>query len=176
MKMLNKEECDNALTRLLRPYFAKVDVQNVYHEINKGHSIDEDSNMITALMIEYSKIVELIKKWGLIDLSIEELGEWHDRVVWHVDRCDELGRELHVIKNPQPYKFEDLKEGMWVWDDFVKVCIQIYDLGVVGEKESLCFYEDVYKKEVKIILLNEFKSFVFEEGRFFPLTKAYQYQ
>ena len=40
--MLNREECDNALTRLLRPYFAKVDVQNVYHDINRGHSIDED--------------------------------------------------------------------------------------------------------------------------------------
>lgn len=51
--MLNREECDNALTRLLRPYFAKVDVQNVYHSINKGHSIEEDSNLLTLLIQEH---------------------------------------------------------------------------------------------------------------------------
>ena len=51
--MLNREECDNALTRLLRPYFAKVDVQNVYHDINRGHSIDEDSNLLTLLIMEH---------------------------------------------------------------------------------------------------------------------------
>lgn len=51
--MLNREECDNALTRLLRPYFAKVDVQNVYHDINSGHSIEDDSNLLTLLIMEY---------------------------------------------------------------------------------------------------------------------------
>lgn len=51
--MLNREECDNALTRLLRPYFAKVDVQSVYHDINRGHSIDEDSNLLTLLIMEH---------------------------------------------------------------------------------------------------------------------------
>lgn len=51
--MLNREECDNALTRLLRPYFAKVDVQNVYHDINRVHSIDEDSNLLTLLIMEH---------------------------------------------------------------------------------------------------------------------------
>lgn len=51
--MLNKEECDNALTRLLRPYFAKVSVQDVYHSINKGHSIEDDSNLLTLLIMEY---------------------------------------------------------------------------------------------------------------------------
>ena len=74
--MLNREECDNALTRLLRPYFAKVDVQNVYHSINEGHSIEDDSNLLTLLIMEY-------------------------------------------FDNP-PLKFEELKEGMWVWDNKYK--------------------------------------------------------
>ena len=51
--MLTKEECDKALTRLLRPYFAKVDVQNVYHSINEGHSIEDDSNLLTLLIMEH---------------------------------------------------------------------------------------------------------------------------
>lgn len=71
--MLNREECENALTRLLRPYFAKVDVQSVYHSINKGHSIEDDSNLLTLLIMEY-------------------------------------------FDNP-PLKFEELKEGMFVWDN-----------------------------------------------------------
>lgn len=73
---MTKKECDNALTRLLRPYFAKVDVQNVYHDINRGHSIDEDSNLLTLLIMEQ-------------------------------------------FNNP-PLEFEELKEGMWIWDNQLK--------------------------------------------------------
>ena len=70
--MLNREECDNALTRLLRPYFAKVDVQNVYHDINRGHSIDEDSNLLTLLIMEHFsnpplKFDELNKGYPIYD-------------------------------------------------------------------------------------------------------------
>lgn len=52
MKLI-ENECSEALTRLLRPYYAKVDVQNVYHSINKGHSIEDDSNLLTLLIMEY---------------------------------------------------------------------------------------------------------------------------
>lgn len=70
--MLNREECDNALTRLLRPYYAKVDVQNVYHSINKGHSIEDDSNLLTLLIMEYFdnpplKFEELNKGYPIYD-------------------------------------------------------------------------------------------------------------
>lgn len=53
MKMMNKEECSEVLTRLLRPYFASVEIQNAYHSINKGHSIDYDSNVLTLLIEEH---------------------------------------------------------------------------------------------------------------------------
>lgn len=52
MKLI-ENECSEALTRLLRPYYAKVDVQNVYHSINEGHSIEYDSNLLTLLIMEY---------------------------------------------------------------------------------------------------------------------------
>lgn len=70
---LEKEACDAALTRLLRPYFAKVAVQDVYHDINRGHSIDEDGNLLTLLIMQH-------------------------------------------FNNP-PLEFEELKEGMPIWDN-----------------------------------------------------------
>lgn len=51
--MLTEKECNEALTRLLRPYFAKVSVQNLYHDINKEYSIEEDSNLLALLIQEY---------------------------------------------------------------------------------------------------------------------------
>lgn len=69
---LTKNECSEALTRLLRPYFAKVSVQDVYHSINKGHSIEEDSNSLTLLIQEYFDNPPLKYE------EIEE-GKWY----WH---------------------------------------------------------------------------------------------
>ena len=69
---LTENECSEALTRLLRPYFAKVSVQDVYHSINKGHSIEEDSNSLTLLIQEYFgnpplKFEELNKGYPIYD-------------------------------------------------------------------------------------------------------------
>lgn len=71
---LTENECSEALTRLLRPYYAKVDVQNVYHSINKCHSIEDDSNLLTLLIQEY---------FGNSPLKFDELEEnmwvWDDK-------------------------------------------------------------------------------------------------
>ena len=77
----------------------------------------------------------------------------------------------YALYEPQPYKFEDLKEGMWVWDDkekeFIKCklgnnrlgndCV-VYDWDISPDEE----FEEYYRE--------------YEEGRFFPVTKAMQYQ
>lgn len=76
---LTENECSEALTRLLRPYFAKVSVQDVYHSINKGHSIEEDSNLLTLLIMEYfdnpplkcEERVKFLEKQ--LDIAIKEL-------------------------------------------------------------------------------------------------------
>lgn len=90
---LTENECSEALTRLLRPYFAKVDVQNVYHSINKGHSIEEDSNLLTLLIQEY-------------------------------------------FDNP-PLKFEELKKGMFAWDNKQNTWIEISE---ISEYQNIEFY------------------------------------
>ena len=53
MKLI-EEECMNAATRLYRPYFASVKIQNAYYDINgKDNSIDKDSNLIELLIKEH---------------------------------------------------------------------------------------------------------------------------
>ena len=72
---------------------------------------------------------------------------------------------------PHPYKFEDLKPNMWVWDDkekeFIKCklgnnrlgndCV-VYDWDISPDEE----FEEYYRE--------------YEEGRFFPVTKALEYR
>ena len=93
-------------------------------------------------------IDELILNWGY--LGIEE----------------DLLPIKKLIKehfNPSAYKFDELEDGMWVWDDQQKECIKINRLKRV------------------IISMNNYKCYIycdipieFEENRFFPITKAYQ--
>lgn len=76
--------------------------------------------------------------------------------------------------NPQPYKFEDLKVGILVWDDVEHEYRKILEAYVTDEND------DVYVKGVPIVKhgLHKFSwSYsVFKEGRFFPITKALEYQ
>lgn len=77
----------------------------------------------------------------------------------------------YALYEPQPYKLVDLKPKMWVWDDkekeFIKCklgnnrlgndCV-VYDWDISPDEE----FEEYYRE--------------YEEGRFFPVTKAMQYQ
>lgn len=84
----------------------------------------------------------IIKDWKVLNNLIEE----------HFD--------------PKPYKFEDLKEGMWVWDDKLK---WLYHIFAIREED----------KSVEVIVSDRnaiFRKVVtlckFEENRFYPLVKA----
>lgn len=86
---------------------------------------------------------------------------------------NKLQDELDAIKNPQPYKFEDLKEliGKPIFDYKYK---EFYILAEVKE-------EELYKDEglEKFMICSDKKGLMrvfFEEGRFFPVTKAMEYQ
>lgn len=67
------------------------------------------------------------------------------------------------ILDIQPYKFEDLKNNMWVWDD---VKMKFIKIALIGNKTI--YVEDE---------IGEFDCYCkFEENRFYPVTKAMQYQ
>lgn len=77
----------------------------------------------------------------------------------------------YALYEPQPYKLVDLKPKMWVWDDkekeFIKCklgnnrlgndCV-VYDWDISPDEE----FEEYYRE--------------YEEGRFFPVIKALEYQ
>lgn len=82
--------------------------------------------------------------------------------------------ELKELKNPRPYKFEELEPNMWVWDDKLKTLYKI-------KKIMHChWFKAEYRSFVLDVKTEERKYHTgimeFEEGRFFPLTKAMEYQ
>ena len=77
--------------------------------------------------------------------------------------------------NPQPYKFEDLKVGMWVWDDKGLYCFECNP--AISKNGTRCVTYNSFwynSGEDKDEFFEEYDEF--EEGRFFPLTKALEYQ
>ncbi len=72
-------------------------------------------------MNKYQESLDCIKN-TVIDEQAD--GYYQPRTV--EDYCfTDVGRLQELIDNP-PLKFEDLKEGMWVWDDKTKSYIYIY--------------------------------------------------
>ena len=78
-----------------------------------------------------------------------------------------LQRKVSEYENPQPYKLEDLKASMFVFDcikNRVNKIIEIFeaDYGIPYIK-----FDDGF---------GEWFIVAFEEGRFFSVTKALEYQ
>ncbi len=126
--------------------------------------IEEELNVFKQLTKEHFELVENYNK--LTDLN--NMSE-HQLLVFNTlanaqikDRkCDLC---LYKIGNDiQAYKFEQLKEGMWVWDNLNKDCRQI---ARVNEYGGIYWYGS----------LSEYESDKFEENRFYPVTKTMQYQ
>ena len=89
-----------------------------------------------------------------------------------IDRCNELERTIHSLDcelsdvyNPKPYKFEDLKPNMWVYDIKVKWLFKIIsvDIGIEALKHYVFKVEN---RDGSTSLIN------FEENRFFPVQCA----
>lgn len=69
-------------------------------------------------------------------------------------------KEEYVNTLQRPYKLEELKTGMWIWDNKLKNCFLIHNI-INKEKWQIVVYrnylDDIYD------ILN------FEENRFFPV-------
>lgn len=77
--------------------------------------------------------------------------------------------------NPQPYKFDELKKGMWVWDNKGLYCFKCNP--AISKNGTRCvtyshFWINCGDEEDEFF--EEYDEF--EEGRFFPVTKALEYQ
>lgn len=77
--------------------------------------------------------------------------------------------------NPQPYKFEELHEGMWVWDDKELCCFKCNPAISTDMAQCVTYNAFWYNcGEDEDEFFEEYDEF--EEGRFFPITKALEYQ
>lgn len=77
--------------------------------------------------------------------------------------------------NPQPYKFDELKKGMWVWDDKSKCCFKCNPAISTDMAQCVTYNAFWYNcGEDEDEFFEEYDEF--EEGRFFPVTKALEYQ
>lgn len=94
-----------------------------------------------------------IKMYGSINIPLYSLEVIENLIGEHFD-------------NP-PLKFEEIRPDDWVWDKKNKEWRQVNFAGVVGKDDELMFYEDVFKKGVKIVAFKNFRSVVFEENRFY---------
>ena len=79
-------------------------------------------------------------------------------------------KELDILEslikehfNPNPYKYEDLKVGMWVWENKLKMCVKIRSIIELEEENKKCIDYGFGYVEYK-------------ENRFFPITKSLVYQ
>lgn len=127
-------------------------------------------NLTKKELIDYIKM--LYHNWGVTD---EQLKRVIDKAKELSDSNDELGRTicsldyaLSDVYNYKPYKFEELKPNMWVWDNVAKECLYVVRPFIttgVRVKYFTCLgiwnLEKIKKLNIK-----------FEENRFFPMQYA----
>lgn len=88
-----------------------------------------------------------------------------------VEEHFELVEEYNTLLTPcnalsQPYKFEDLKKGMWVWDNQLKWCFEI----------AICKVEIKGYENLKMFKVKNYDDsltlMIFEKNRFYPVQMA----
>ena len=95
--------------------------------------------------------------------SPDDIQKCQDPTPYAVDLLEEF---IQDVFNPQPYKFEDLKEGMWVWDNQLKWCFEI----------AICIVEIKGYENLKMFKVKNYDDsltlMIFEKNRFYPIHIA----
>ena len=145
----------NMFKELIEEHFEPKENTEEYKHF-KLHSDSSLKNLTKVELIDYIKM--LYHNWGVAD---EQLKNCIDKAKELSDSNDEL-RGLYFIT---PYKFEDLKPNMWVYDIKVKWLFKIVsvDIGIEALKHYVFIVEN---RDGSTSLIN------FEENRFFPVLCA----
>ena len=167
--------CDNYKKNSCGCYFPEFKEQMIL-KIKDHFESKEDTLEFKNFKLHADSTLKSMSKDELISYIHMLHHNWNvsDEQLFNVIKINnKLQDELDVIKNPQPYKFEDLKEliGKPIFDYKYK---EFYILAEVKE-------EELYKDEglEKFMICSDKKGLMrvfFEEGRFFPITKALEYQ
>lgn len=161
--MLSKEKCEKAIDNVARY------CSDYKHCMTPPRfELINELDVLMSLIQEHFELVELLKPHGYGMLSAEEFEHWISYICKHNADNDMIimsqNEQLEQIKNPQPYTFEDLKPNMWLWDEKENKCNKIIEI----EGKNIDFY----------YITESIDRFIveFEEGRFYPVTKALEYQ
>lgn len=174
--MMSKEECEialenavdtgiikkdwNVLNQLIEEHFEPKENTEEYKHF-KLHSDSSLKNLTKVELIDYIKM--LYHNWGVAD---EQLKRVIDKAKELSDSNDELRGQLYFC---EPYKFEDLKPNMWVWDNVAKECLYVIKPFAAPFTGAKYFsYLGIYKNLEEIKKLD----IKFEENRFFPVLCA----
>lgn len=159
-KMLTKEECEKALEDL-----RILERKDNFKKWGGQVSPQVNCDVFERLIKEH---FELLKSY---EIAMNDLNrEWHKDYY-----VDELEKKIETYENSKPYKFEELKKGMWVWDNKGLYCFKCNP--AISKNGTRCvtynaFWYNCGEDEDEFF--EEYDEF--EEGRFFPITKALEYQ
>lgn len=164
--MLSKEKCEKAIDNVAR-YCSDYKLCMIPPRFELTNELE----VLMDLIKEHFELVELLKPHGYGMLSADEFERWINYICKHNADNDMiimfLNEQLESIKNPQPYKFEDLKVGMFVYD----ICLDfIYRINKIYKNKDIDLLIETGFGYVQTLTIH------FEEGRFFPVTKALEYQ
>lgn len=161
--MLTKEEYEKALNSFCDNCKYGYDCK-----ITKKYNGCVQMNTLNQLIKEHFEILEVLKDCGFGELTSKGL-----KVVIEAGRYS--SKKLNELRSPQPYKFEDLKKGMWVWDDGEKCCFKCNPAISTDMAQCVTYNAFWYNcGEDEDEFFEEYDEF--EEGRFFPVIKAMEYQ
>ncbi len=124
------------------------------------------------LLYSLSSIKEILETLG-IDVEVtltKNDNKYTINAYKEIEKC-----VVDYVNSLQPYKFEELKKGMWVWDDKGLYCFECNP--AISKNGTRCvtynaFWYNCGEDEDEFF--EEYDEF--EEGRFFPVTKALEYQ
>lgn len=171
--MLNKDEYEKALNSFCDNCKYGYDCK-----ITKKYNGCVQMNTLNQLIKEHFELVELLKPHGYGMLSADEFERWINCICKHNADNDVIimyqNEQLESIKNPPPYKFEELKKGMWVWDDKGLYCFECNPAISTDMAQCVTYNAFWYNCGEDKEFFEEYDEF--EEGRFYPVTKALEYQ
>ena len=177
----------NVLNQLIEEHFELAENTEEYKHF-KLHSASTLKNQTKEELIDYIKMLyhnwgvcdeqlahslnvynNLEEKYKSIDFTLDKQFEHIEEIEKILDVCGIVAiKRVKELTNIKPYKFEDLKEGMWVWDEKNELCNLIFETSIncVGEQEI------EFQWEMIDIDGDEFLYDIFEENRFFPVQCA----
>lgn len=151
MNKLTKEVCEEALRRCCN-ICKEYDIGGCNQKYCFIYSVFND------LIKEHFELVEHSETYKrMCDNHLEFIGELEKML--NAYGIDEIKEKIEELTNIKPYKFEDLKEEMIVFDNKDKILIRIFTIYKNGFTYDYFGTEQIFEVQ-------------FEENRFFQVQKA----